>query len=105
MKREFSPVNLALVLIVGCVALRLLGNAFPNFIPNVSPLMAIAYVGAMYLPRKWGWLVGPLTFQLTDLAFLGIYYRTDGSGSMFSWWTVISAVIYAGVGGLGILIS
>lgn len=105
MKREFSPIHLALILILGCVIFRLLSSHFPEFIPNISPLMAIAYVGAMYLPRRWGWLVGPVTLLITDLAFLRINYLTDGSGSMFSWWTVISLAIYAAVGGLGILIS
>jgi hypothetical protein len=105
MKREISPFYLALILVLGCVTLRLLNNKFPEIIPNVSPLMAIAYVGAMYFPRRWGWLVGPLTLVLTDLAFLQVNYRTDGSGSMFSWWTVISLGIYAAAGGLGILIA
>jgi len=105
MKREFSPVYLALILVLGCVTFRLLSSEFPEFIPNISPLMAIAFVGAMYLPRRWGWLVGPSTLVVTDLAFLEINYRTDGSGSMFSWWSLISLVIYAAAGGLGILIS
>jgi hypothetical protein len=105
MKREFSPVNLALVLILGCVTFRLLSSHFPEFIPNISPLMAIAFVGAMYLPARWGWIVGPSTLIITDLAFLEINYQTDGTGSMFSWWTLISAGIYAAAGGLGILIS
>jgi len=105
MKREFSPVNLALFLILGCVIFRLLSNRYPEVIPNISPLMAIAYVGAMYLPRRWGWLVGPIALLLTDLAFLRINYLTDGSGSMFSWFTVLSFGIYAAAGGLGILIA
>jgi hypothetical protein len=105
MKREFSPVYLALILVMGCVVLRLLNNKFPEIIPNVSPLMAIAYVGGMYLPRKWGWLIGPLALVLTDLAFLQVNYQTDGSGSMFSWWTVLSLGIYAAAGGLGIVIA
>ena len=105
MKREFSPYYMAPILILACVILRLLNNEFPEIIPNVSPLMALAYVGAMYFPRRWGWLVGPAAMILTDLAFLRINYLTDGSGSMFSWWTVISLFIYAAAGGLGILIS
>jgi hypothetical protein len=105
MKREISPFYLALILVLGCVTFRLLSSNFPEFIPNISPLMAIAYVGAMYLPRRWGWLVGPSTLVLTDVAFLQVNYRTDGSGSMFSWWTVISLGIYAAAGGLGILIA
>ncbi len=105
MKRDFSPVYLALFLILGCVILRLLNHAFPNVMPNVSPLLAIAYVGAMVLPRRWGWLVGPAAFVLTDLAFLRTNYLTDGSGSMFSGMTIVSLLIYVAVGGLGILIS
>ncbi len=105
MKREFSPISLAAILILGCIIFRLLSSWFPAVIPNVSPLMALAFVGAMYLPRRWGWLVGPVALLITDLAFLRVNYLTDGSGSMFSWWTVISLVLYALVGGLGILIS
>lgn len=105
MKREFPPIYTALLLVLGCVALRLLNNAFPEVVPNVSPLMALAFVGAMYLPRAWGWLLGPGALLLTDLAFLEVNYRTDGSGSMFSWWTVLSMAVYAAAGGLGILIA
>jgi len=105
MKREFSPVYLALILVLGCVTFRLLSNHFSEFIPNASPLMAIAYVGAMYLPRRWGWLVGPSTLVITDFVFLRVNYLTDGSGSMFSWMTLLSLAIYAAAGGLGILIS
>lgn len=105
MKREFSPVYLAVVLILGCITFRLLSSLFPEVIPNISPLMAIAYVGAMYLPHRWGWLVGPATLLITDLAFFHVNVLTDGSGSMWSWWSVISFGIYAAAGGLGILIS
>jgi len=103
MKREFSPGYLALVLILGCVTFRLLSSHFPSFIPNISPLMAIAFVGAMYLPARWGWLVGPSTLVLTDIAFVELNHQAGSP--MFSWWTIISLVIYAGAGGLGILIS
>jgi hypothetical protein len=105
MKREFSPVYLALILIVGCVTFRLLSSAYPGFIPNISPLMAVAYVGAMYLPRRWGWLVGPATLVLTELAFLRLNYLTDGSGSMFSWFSLLSLALYAAAGGLGLWIA
>jgi hypothetical protein len=81
----------------------LFSSQLPEFIPNISPLMAIAYVGAMVLPRRWGWLVGPSTLVLTELAFLQINYRTNGS--MFSWWLVISFGIYAAAGGLGLWIA
>ena len=105
MKREISPLYVASMLVLVGIVLRLFGNYFPSAMPNISPLMAIAYVGAMYLPRRWGWLVGPLTMLMTDLAFLRINALTDGSGSMFSWWTLISFAFYAAAGGLGILIA
>ena len=55
MKREFSPIPLALILILGCITFRLLSSHFPDFIPNVSPLLALAYVGAMrHLPAPLG---------------------------------------------------
>jgi hypothetical protein len=101
MKREFPPVYLALILILGCVVLRVLNNAYPDLVPNVSPLMAIAFVGAIYLPRRWGWLVGPVTLLLTDLAFVKSNALTGGSGSMFSSWTFVSFAFYAAAGGFG----
>jgi hypothetical protein len=103
MKREFSPGYLALVLILSCVTFRLLSSHFPSFIPNISPLMAVAFVGAMYLPARWGWLVGPATLALTDLGFAELNHAAGSA--MFSWWTFVSLAIYAGAGALGILIS
>jgi hypothetical protein len=103
MKREFSPVYLALILVLGCVTFRLISSRYPDFIPNVSPLMAIAYVGAMYLPRKWGWLVGPATLILTDIAFTQLNLRAGMP--MFEWSTAVSLLVYAAAGGLGIWFS
>ena len=105
MKHDLSPLYLALILILGCIIFRLLSSVFPEYIPNVSPLMAISLAGVMYLPCRWGWLVGPAAMVITDLAFLQVNYRTDGSGAMFSWWTVISLGIYVVAGGIGLLIS
>jgi len=103
MKREISPLITALFLIVGCFVLRLLNNYYPNFLPNVSPLMAVAYVGAMYLPRAWGWLVGPFVFLVTDLAFVQTNLVTDGA--MFSWLTLVMLVLYVMAGGFGLWIA
>jgi hypothetical protein len=97
MNRDFSPLSLAVTLLFVCVVLRLIGNHFAEAMPNVSPLMALAYVGAMYLPRKWGWLLGPVALLLTDLAFLQINYKTDGSGVLFSSWTVFAFLLGAGL--------
>ena len=103
MKREISPSYLALFLILGCVMFRLLSSHFPSFIPNISPLMALSFVGAMYLPARWGWLVGPSTLVVTDLAFVELNHLAGSP--MFSWWSVISLCVYALAGGLGVLIA
>jgi hypothetical protein len=97
MNRVFPPASTALLLIFGCVVLRVLNGVFPDVVPNVSPLMALAYIGAMYLPAAWGWLIGPVALLLTELAFLPINYRTDGSGQFFSKWTVIAFLVFAAV--------
>lgn len=103
MKRELSPAYLALFLLLGCIVFRLLSSLFPQVIPNISPLMAISLVGAIYLPKRWGWLVGPITLLMTDLAFFEVNHLTVGK--TYSWWTAASLAVYAVAGVLGILIA
>jgi len=109
MKREFPPLVLALILIVVCVLFRVISSKYTDYSFNVSPLMAIAFVGAMYLPRRWGWLVAPVTLVFTELAFLRTNYLTDASGQMISWWTLgniaFFAAVYAAASGFGYLIA
>ena len=104
MKRELSSIYLGLVLLLACVIYRVAASHFPGPMSNISPLMAVAFAGAMYLPRAWGWLIVPISLLFTELAFLSVNYLTDGSGSMFSWYTVIALVIYVMASGLGLLI-
>jgi hypothetical protein len=103
MKRPFSSFQLALTLVLACVAFRLLSSLFPEVVPNLSPLLALAYIGAMCLPRRWGWLIGPAAFVITDLALLPTNYRVNAS--VLSWWTLTSLAFYFAAAGLGILIS
>ena len=103
MKHLLPAIQKALFLVLGCILFRLLSSLFPEVIPNISPLMAVAFVGSMYLPARWGWLVGPATLLVTDLAFTSLNYQSQGA--MFSWWTPISMLIYALAGGLGIFIA
>jgi hypothetical protein len=103
MKRECSPIYLALILVLGCVTFRLLASHYPHLLPNISPMMAVALIGAMYLPRQWGWLVGPSTLILTDIAFVRL--NQQAGSPLVSWSTVIFMIFYAAVGGLGILIA
>jgi hypothetical protein len=107
MKRQFSPVWLALILIVFCVSFRVISSTYTDFTFNISPLLAVAFVGAMYLPHRWGWLLAPISLVFTEVAFLRLNYLTDASGQFFSWWTVASvafyAALYAAISGFGIL--
>ena len=103
MKQQWPALQKALLLVLGCIGFRLLSSLFPDVIPDISPLMAVAFVGAMYLPVRWGWLVGPSTLLITELAFLKINYVSEGA--MFSWWTPISLLFYMLVGGLGVLLA
>jgi hypothetical protein len=80
-----------------------MSGAFPEALPNISPMIAVALVGAMYLPRAWGWLIGPVVLLVTDAAFLATNERAVGH--MFSWWTLIAFTFYACAGGLGVLIA
>jgi hypothetical protein len=109
MKRDFYPWQTALVLLLVAVVLRLVDNHYPESLPNVSPFMALAFVGAMYFPRAWGWLVVPAALLFTDLAFLGINQKTDGSGQLFTVWTVIAfgfaAALFAAASAFGIWIA
>ena len=107
MKRDFYPWQTALVLLLVTVILRLLGAHFVGTLPNVSPLMALAFVGAMYFPRKWGWLVGLAALVITDLAFGKLDLKAIGQIPML--WVVMGialpAVLYVAASGFGIWIA
>ena len=81
----------------------LVGSRFPVVFPGFSPLMAIAFVGAMYLPRQWGWAVGPVVVAITTLAYLATNYKVYGD--LFSVWSFVYMAIYGAAGLLGILIA
>jgi hypothetical protein len=99
MTSDRSALYRALFLVLGCVCYRLLSGAFPAVLPNISPMIAVALVGAIYLPRAWGWLVGPVAMLLSDAAFLSVNQRVEGH--MFSWWTGASLAFYVLAGLLG----
>ncbi len=107
MKRDFYPWQTAVVLLLVTVILRLVGAHFVGALPNVSPLMALAFVGAMYFPRTWGWLVGPAALLVTDLAFGNLNLKALGPIPML--WLVLGIalpfVLYAAASGFGIWIA
>jgi hypothetical protein len=107
MKRDFYPWQTALVLLLVTVILRLLGAHFVGMLPDVSPLMALAFVGAMYFPRKWGWLVGLAALVITDLAFGKLDLKAIGQ--IPTLWVVMGialpGVLYVAASGFGIWIA
>ena len=96
MTRDRSFLYRALFLILGCIVYRLASGMHPEALPNVSPMIAVALVGTMYLPRAWGWLVAPAAMLISGLAFLTVDQRTEGV--MFSWMNLAALGFYALVG-------
>jgi len=103
MKQKLSPFQLAGFLVVIGILYSLISSRYPVAIPNVSPLLAIAYIGAMYLPRRWGWSVGPVTLLIVNLAYIATNYRADGS--TLSWALAGCLAVYALAGVLGAAIA
>jgi len=103
MKRELTPFQLAGLLAVIGILFSLISSRIPVAIPNISPLMAIAFVGAMYLPRRWGWTIGPVILVIVNLAYRATNYRVYGD--MLSWNLVGCLAVFAFAGGLGTWIA
>jgi hypothetical protein len=102
MKTRLSPGLLGLLLIVVCALLRLAGNLHPAFLPNFTPCIALAFVGAAYLPHRWSWLLGVAAISLSELAFLQWNYQSEGR--FFSTMVWVALAFYALMGGLGTLL-
>ena len=96
MTRDSSFLYRALFLVLGCIIYRLASGLHPEALPNISPMIAVALVGSMYLPRAWGWLVAPVAMVISGLAFITVDQRTEGS--MFSWMGLAALAFYALVG-------
>jgi hypothetical protein len=96
------PVVLALLLVVGCAMLRLLGNLHPEILPGFTPCVALAFVGAAYLPHRWSWLVGVGAILLSELAFLKWNFFSEGH--FFSVMPLFTIGFYALLGLAGILL-
>jgi hypothetical protein len=103
MKQDRSSLYRALFLVLGCIVYRLASGTHPEALPNISPMIAVALVGSMYLPRAWGWLITPVAFVVTELAFLATNYRA--AGFTLSWSMVAFLVFYMLVGGLGLALA
>lgn len=102
MKNRIGPGLLALLLVLGCALLRLLGNLHPAVLPGFTPCVALAFVGAAYLPHRWSWLVGVAAILVSELAFL--HWNFQSEGRWFSPMILASLGFYGLMGGLGVLL-
>jgi hypothetical protein len=100
---RLSPGWVALLLVVAGAALRLLGNLNPALLPGFTPLVALSFVGAVYLPRRWSWLVGLGAMALSELAFLPWNYQSEGR--FFSPMLLVTCAFYVLMGLAGISLS
>jgi hypothetical protein len=103
MKRDPVSLQMALLLICGCVVLRMLGEIFPTLVPNASPLMALAFVSGIYFPRRWGWMVGAAACIVSELAMIPYSYKVIGVA--FPWWALASLPMYLVAAGLGVFLA
>jgi len=98
----------AILLIAAALVLRLLtlSGGLPGWWPNVSPLLALAFVGAVLLPGMWRWAVLPALVAV-DLFSGGLSMEYIGLG--FLTYACLAGAILWGcscqgkVSGLGVI--
>ena len=78
MNFRVHPVMVALMLVGAGAALRLLSNWNPWLLPGFTTLVALAFLGAVYLPHRWSWVLGIAAMLLSELAFLRWNYLSEG---------------------------
>jgi len=103
MNRDRSVLYRAFFLLLGCICYRIFFGLHPEWLPNISPMIAVALVGTMYLPRAWGWLIAPAVMVLSDAAFLTVNQQVQGS--IFSFETCVTIFLYAAFALLGLALA
>ena len=93
----------AIVLIVLATAWRIVAAHFP-VLGNFSPLMALAFCGAVYFPNKRLWLVPFAALTLSDL-YLDHYYATTFNYEWSLSGPVIRALCFVAALGLGVMVA
>jgi len=88
--------RLALLLLVLATAYRLLPTMDLG-LANISPLMAIAFCGAVYFRRRGLWLVPFLALSLSDLYIDRFYAREYGFHWPWTGWVARTACFAAAV--------
>ncbi|MEO6567920.1 MAG: DUF6580 family putative transport protein [Opitutaceae bacterium] len=93
----------AIVLIVLATAWRIVAAYFPMLV-NFSPLMALAFCGAVYFSNKRLWLVPFAALTLSDL-YLDHYYATNFNYEWTFGGALIRALCFAAGLGLGAMVA
>ncbi|MEO7414252.1 MAG: DUF6580 family putative transport protein [Opitutaceae bacterium] len=94
---------LAIALIVLATGWRIVAAHFPVLV-NFSPLMALAFCGAVYFPNKRLWLVPFAALTLSDL-YLDHYYATTFNYEWTFGGAMIRALCFAAALGLGAMVA
>lgn len=94
---------LAIVLIVLASAWRIVAVHFP-LLSNFSPLMALAFCGAVYFENKRLWLVPFAALTLSDF-YLDRYYATVLHYEWSSVGAVVRALCFVAALGLGAMVA
>ncbi len=103
MQNRLGSVPLAIILVVACALLRLAASLWPDFLPNCTPCVAMAFIAAVYLPHRWSWLLGLAAMLLAEPAFLRLNASSDGH--MFSWMMFLTLGFYVVMGAMGVLVA
>ena len=88
------------VLILAVAAFRVLRAVWLPELPNVSPVMALAFCGGVFLPGLLAWILPAAAVLLADLGlafFLGY--------APFGWWQLAVLAGLAGAVGFGRLVA
>lgn len=94
---------LALALIVLAVGYRIVGAWNPDLV-NFSPLMALAFCGAVYLRNRLMWLVPFVALIVSDF-YLNHYYATQFGYSWDLAGFVVRMACFALALGFGVMVS
>jgi hypothetical protein len=93
----------AIILILAAAAYRLLG-VWDFSLANFSPLMALAFCGAVYFRNRWMWLIPFAALSLSDLCidhFYAVHFHYGWTLGAF----LIRTACFAAALGLGWLVS
>src|SRR5882757_8621225 len=94
---------IALVLILLAALWRIAGAHFPVF-ANFSPLMALAFCGAVYIRDKRLWLVPFVALTLSDF-YLDHYYATTFNYNWSLSGSLVRALCFVAALGLGTTVA